>query len=192
MKCYLIALLLFLLPVNVMAQDNPIEVTADGALEWNRINKTFIAEGNALITQGSNSISAPKITAFYTDTNNAISVNKVVAAPNATLKQPNETLTADSVTANFESGLLSQVTADKNVIFKTQKETLYGDKATYNAKTRIITVDGNVRIEQDKNILTGRVATFNLNTNTSELKASKNINGGRVRAVFYGNESNKE
>lgn len=188
MKKVLIILLLSVTPVTVFAQEKtPIEVTADNALEWDRANRTFTATGNALIVQGDSSIAAPNLTAFY-DEGDSIVIRQVVAKPNATLKQPNETLTAKTVTADFNNGILSVVTATDNVVIKTDTETLYGDKAVYEADKSIVTVTGNVRIEQDQNILTGNKATFDMNTNISTMTATPE-SGGRVKATFYSEAS---
>ena len=43
----------------------PLVITADKTLEWHRNEKIFIARGNAVATQGYNSVSAPVLTAHY-------------------------------------------------------------------------------------------------------------------------------
>lgn len=181
---FLVILALCFAPSFLNAQDNnPIEVTADNALEWDRANKTFTATGNAIIKQGDSSINAPSITAFY-DEADTITIRQVIAEPNAVLIQPTETLKARKVTADFNKGVLGTVTAINNVVLETDTETLYGDKAIYNANDRIVIVTGNVRIEQDKNVLTGNQAIFDLNTNISTMTASPET-GSRVKATFY-------
>jgi len=183
---YIFILLFSILSLGVMANDTPIEVTADNALEWDRANMVFTAKGNAMISQGNSAINATNITAKYSEIDDEINIQSVVAEPNATLKQPTETLTANKINADFKDGVLSTITATENVILKTDKETLRGNKATYNAIKRTIIVTGNVRIEQGDNILTGSRAEFDLNTNISKLSNSGASNGGRVRAVFGG------
>lgn len=186
MKYFILALLILLMPFNVVANDStPIEITADSSLEWNKSNNTFTASGNALIIQGNTSISAPKILANYTETNDGTVINNIIASPNAILIQPEHKLTADKFVAEFSGGELSTITATNNVIIKTDTETLFGNKAVYNAIKRTVIVTGNVRIEQDKNILTGDKAEFDLNTNISVLTASPNTNNGRVKATFF-------
>jgi len=185
---YILILFLMVFSFGVSANDAPIEVTADNALEWDRGNMVFTAKGNALIAQGDSSIAAANIIAKYSEIDNAIAIQSVTAQPNAVLKQPSETLTANKINADFKDGVLSTITASDNVILKTDKETLRGNKATYDAIKRIIVVTGNVRIEQGGNILTGNRAEFNLNTNISKLSNSGASNGGRVKAVFKGGE----
>ena len=189
MRYFLVILILCVLPQTAIAQnENAIEVTADNALEWDRANKTFTASGNAMITQGGSSITAPQIVANYNE-GDTITIQNVVAQPDAILKQPNETLTAKTVTAEFNNGMLGTVTATENVVLQTNTETLYGSKAVYNAQERIVTVTGDVRIEQGQNILTGNKAIFDMNTNISTMTASPN-SGGRVRATFYSEAGN--
>jgi lipopolysaccharide export system protein LptA len=188
MKFYiaLFLVLLITLPTVVMANDNPIEVVADEALEWDRANQTITARGNAIVTQGDSNIQAPTITANYTEGGNDMMIQSVIAQPNAVLTRPAEVLSANSLRADFDNGVLSSVTATENVVLKTANEVLYGDRGIYNAQTRMITVTGNVRIEQDNNVLTGTKAEFDLNTNISRLSNDGGSNGGRVRAVFGG------
>ncbi|MGB4057735.1 MAG: LptA/OstA family protein, partial [Alphaproteobacteria bacterium] len=45
----------------------PLEITADGSLEWNRNEKLFIARNNALAKQGDTAIKAETLTAHYRD-----------------------------------------------------------------------------------------------------------------------------
>jgi len=178
-----------ILALPVLANENPIEITADQELEWDRANLNFTARGNALVKQGDSSILAPTITAHYADTDQGVLIQSVVAAPNAVLKQINETISANNVTAVFHLGVLNNVSAKGDVVVKTKKgEILYGDIGDYNASSRIVTMTGDVRIEQGKNILTGNRAEFDLNTNISTMTADSNTNNGRVKAIFYGGE----
>lgn len=48
-------------------QGAPLEITADGSLEWDRDHKKMLAEGNALARQGTTSIAADTLTADYRD-----------------------------------------------------------------------------------------------------------------------------
>lgn len=191
MKIILFIILLYV-AFPVWANDMPIEVTADTALEWNRAQSTFTAKGNAVITQGDNIIRADSIVANYNENDDGITIQNVVATPNAIVTQGTDTLTAQSVTANFKDGILNDIVAKGGVVLKNDKETLYGDIANYDAIKRVIVVTGNVKIEQGQNILTGNRAEFNLNTNISTLTASPTQNNGRVSAVFYSKGSARE
>lgn len=181
-----LACLFFLSVTSVMANDNPIEVSADDALEWDRANQTVTATGNAVVKQGADTITAPKIQANYTEAMGNLIIQNITAAPNAVLVRPSETLSAKTLRADFDNGVLATVTADKTVVLKTDAETLYSDNAVYDAGKRLIIMTGNVRIEQDNNVLIGNRAEFDLNTNISRLSndTQNGTTGGRVRAVF--------
>lgn len=186
--------LLFLMPFVVVANDTPIEVTADNELIWNRADKTFVATGNAVISQGEDTIQSEKITAKYSESNGNTVIQSIVATPEAQLSQQDQKLMAETIRATFNQGALDTVTATNDIVLITPKETLKGDKAVYNAVERTIVVTGDVRIEQGKNILTGSRAEFDLKTSISTLTASPNKNGGRVKATFFANggEHDKE
>lgn len=188
MQFLIFLIIIIFIPFGVRANDMPIEVTADNALEWDRANMVFTANGNALIAQGDSSITANIIKTNYSEGENGIIIQSVIAEPDAVLKQPNETLTAGKITADFNDGVLSTIKATNRVKLKTDKETLTGDTATYDAIKRVIVVTGNVKIVQHDNILTGNRAEFDLNTNISKLSNSGISNGGRVKAVFRGGQ----
>jgi lipopolysaccharide export system protein LptA len=189
MKHFVLAIIItFFMPLNLLADDTPIEVTADQALEWNRAQKTFTATGNAMVKQDDTSITAEKIEANYTDTNNQTQITAITATPNPVVVRPNERLTAKNIVAAFKNGQLDTITANNDVVLTTDQETLFGDKAVYNALERTIIVTGDVRIEQGENILTGNKAHFDLKTRISTLTATDPQNGttgGRVKATFF-------
>ena len=58
-----IILCLFLFFKSSLAEN--LEIEASGFLEWNQENNSYIADGNAVASQGTRSIKADKITAFY-------------------------------------------------------------------------------------------------------------------------------
>jgi len=65
--CTLLALLT---PYNVHAQNStkpPLEITADGSLEWFKKEQKLIARGNATASQDNASISAGTLSANYRD-----------------------------------------------------------------------------------------------------------------------------
>lgn len=114
--------------------------------------------------------------------------NKMEATGGVVVTRPKEKLKADRATAFFTKAadgtmMLDTVKAAGNVVIATETETLYGDRADYNAADRIAVVTGNVRIEKDRNVLTGEKAEFNLNTRISTLTSP--TDSGRVKGVFY-------
>jgi len=188
-----ILLLFFIVIMGVpsigLAQQSQIEVAADNALEWDRDAQIFTATGNATISQNGDVLTAPEIMASYSETDGQTVIEKVTAKNNAVFTRANERLTSQTIIADFKGGNLDVITANKNVVLKTDNETLYGDRGVYDAINRVIVITGNVRIEQGQNILTGSRAEMDLNTNISKITASPNQNNGRVKAIFFANEA---
>jgi lipopolysaccharide transport protein LptA len=81
---FLLTAALFFLGVGytapAVAEDVPLEITADQALEWNQTAKTYTARGNAKAQQGDFTVSGDTLTAAYEGKNNSTSdLNKVTA-----------------------------------------------------------------------------------------------------------------
>lgn len=67
--------------------DEPLEVTADGTLEWHRNEKKFIARKNAMAKQGEVSMNAATLTANYTESGEQnIKISRVDALDNVLIK----------------------------------------------------------------------------------------------------------
>ena len=76
------AIALTLSPTALKAQsdDTPLEISADGTLEWNRADSKLIARGNAKAEQGKSSIQANTLTAHYKKgKNDRVEVSEIVA-----------------------------------------------------------------------------------------------------------------
>jgi lipopolysaccharide export system protein LptA len=72
--------------------NTPVEITADGSLEWNRNEKTFIARKNALAKQGETSIHAETLTAHYRDgAGGGMDIHQVQAESGVELKSKDTT-----------------------------------------------------------------------------------------------------
>ena len=95
---YTLIILLCLIASPALAQGlqpksgEPVEITADGSLEWNRTDKTFIARKNALAKQGPSSIKAETLTAHYRDgQGGGMDVHSVQAVTSVELKSNDST-----------------------------------------------------------------------------------------------------
>ncbi len=87
-----------------VADNIPLEITADTSLEWQRNEKTFTARGNALAKQGDASVSAATLTAHY----------------------------VENSTKGGGGGMkISQVFAEDNVVIRSKDTEAFGAKATY-------------------------------------------------------------
>jgi len=90
----------------------PLEVTADGTLEWLREQKQFVATKNALAKQGESSVAGEKLTAFYREGKDGSNTD------------------------------IYQVTAQQDVILRSRDSTVYGQDAIYNLDEGLATVTG--------------------------------------------------
>lgn len=106
----------------------PLNIAADGTLEWDRTTKTFTAKTNASAEQEGVSITADTLTAAYA-TNEA---------------------TGD----DFE---IHTMTADNNVTITSEDNKAYGDQAVYTLKTKSATMTGtNLRLITPNQTITAR------------------------------------
>ena len=91
----------------------PLEVTADGTLEWLRADKTFVATQNALAQQGDSSVAGAKLSAKYREG------------------------------ADGGGMQIYLVRAERDVVLKSRDSTVYGQDAVYNLDKGLATVTGN-------------------------------------------------
>lgn len=71
----------------------PIEISADNGIEWNRDAKTYTARGNAVATQGSSEVHADTLVATYSGGSNQI--DHVVAEGAVKILSPSQTAYGD-------------------------------------------------------------------------------------------------
>lgn len=71
----------------------PIEISADNGIEWNRDAKTYTARGNAVAVQGTSELHAETLVASYSDSGNQI--DHVVATGAVKIMSPSQTAYGD-------------------------------------------------------------------------------------------------
>lgn len=117
-------------PASAQAQnkDQPLDISADDSLEWDRQKQIFTAKGNALASQGNVSISASTLIAAYDE--NARTGN------------------------NFD---IHTMTAENNVIISSEDNKAYGDKAVYEiAKEYAVMTGNNLRLVTPEQTVSAR------------------------------------
>lgn len=106
---WLMLLALSFVPLPSFAQDNtPLEVTADGTLEWLRDDKIFVARKNALAKQGDSSVAGETLTATYRENEGeggGMQIWKVTAAQNVVLNSGQSQAFGDDAIYNLDDGL---------------------------------------------------------------------------------------
>lgn len=65
--------------------DQPLEISADKALEWDRTNRQYFARGKAVAKQGDMQVEADTLVADYRDTNGRTEIYKFTATGNVVL-----------------------------------------------------------------------------------------------------------
>ncbi len=105
----------------------------------------------------------------------------VTAIKNATLKDKENTLTADKIIFYYQriakKYQLKNITAVGNVILTTSSESISGDKADYDINKELATFTENVKIKRNEGDINGDIATVDLKTGISTLKSTNRIFG---------------
>jgi lipopolysaccharide export system protein LptA len=126
-------------------------VTAHRALQYWNIEKVAVAEGAAVAEdKEKRKLYGDKLIAFFREDPPAAATAKGVALPQS-------------------RGDISLLQGFGNVRMETAKETVRGERGTYNLETGIATLDGGVKITQNNNQLNGGFAVVNVKGGTSRL-----------------------
>lgn len=149
-------------------------VTAKKALQYWATERVAVADGDAFAEDSEKRrVYADKLVAFFReDAPGAKPAAKAVAA------------------AGRARGDITYIQGFGNVRVETPKETVRGQRATYNVDTGIVTLDGNVRMTQSNNILSGEYAVVNLRGGRSQVFSTRQAGmtgtreNARVRALI--------
>lgn len=143
------------------------------------------------LTGGNLSVTTPQaaVTAKDSIEYNAKS-RKAVARGNAQASDGTNTIKSAMMTAWLGSNaqgktVLKKVTATGGIRIETPTDIILGDTGNYDAISETAAIEGNVRITRGTNQLNGARAIVNLKTGVSQLLASPDGSGERVRALFY-------
>lgn len=161
MKVFLF--LLMLLPATAVAQTNlpaskdPLEITADGSLEWLRGQQKFVARKNALAVQGGASVASQTLTANYIEgRSGTIEIKKLRAETNVVLKSEGSTAYGELATYDLDRGLavmtgnnLRMVSPDQTVTARDRFEYWVTD-GRLNAIGDAVVIRPNLEGGQDK------------------------------------------
>lgn len=154
-------------------------VTAHEALQYWATERVAVAEGDAVAEDSEKRrVFADKLIAFFRE-------DTPVLKPGAKA-QP-----TGVAGAARGRGDITFLQGFGNVRVETPKETVRGERASYNIQTGIVTLDGNVKLTQNQNVLSGGFAVVNVRGGTSRIYASAKEAGmagtrenPRVRALI--------
>lgn len=133
--------------------ENPIEITADTGLEWNREARTYVARGHAVATQNGFSVEADILTAEYADeTAGGGSITRLIAEGHVKLIAGESTGFGDRATYDPLSG--KAVLSGQNVKVTGPNLTILAkDHIEYYAKEGRIVATGRPLVSQTNNTL---------------------------------------
>lgn len=134
------------LPVS--GTDEPLEITAEGYLEWNRTEQTFTAEKNAAAKQGEVSIQAQTLTAYYREPEGKkMEVWKLDGQSNVHINSRQSTAYGEHVTYDVDSGMAVMMGGNLKLVSDGQILTAR-DKFEYNVLQGRLTAVGGAKITQ--------------------------------------------
>ncbi len=127
-------------------KDKPIEITADGTLEWKRAEEIFIARENALAQQGDVSIAAATLTANYREgEGGGMAIWRVTADENVVISSRENTAHGDRGVYNIDEGLAVMTGDDLKMVAPDQTVTAKDSFEYWVAQGRIKAI-GDARV----------------------------------------------
>jgi lipopolysaccharide export system protein LptA len=153
---FIIALLFIASPVQAQGLESmensgePIEITAEQALEWDRQNRLYIATGDVIITQGEVTLNADKVVAEYADDGNGgnIDLTILTATGNVIIRNTDSTVTGDQAVYDVRTGQ-AVVTGDNLALTTPQQVVKAKESLEYN------TVTGEAKAVGDAQVVSG-------------------------------------
>ena len=124
------------------ANQDPVEISASEALEWDRKKGTYTAKKDVVVMQGDIKINSDFLVASYAESNGMTDVSHIEAQGNVTISSPPYVAYGDSAVYNVKTG---------NAV-------LTGKALTVTTDNDVMTAEDKVEFFKDKNIL---VATGN-------------------------------
>jgi lipopolysaccharide export system protein LptA len=119
----------------------PVEVSARGALVWNRKAHTYTMKDDATARQGSFQLASDTLTARYRDEKSATDIYELEAKGNVTLQSPPYTAFGDLALYDVATGEATLTGRNLRIVTPTEKLTAK-DKFTFSGKTNVMTARG--------------------------------------------------
>ena len=132
----------------------PVELTADGGLEWDRNKLTLTALKKAVVSRDDLSLAADKIIAYYKENGKDIDVYKVRAQGRVLITSPNQTIRADAAEFLLPDALI--VLTGNPVTLRAGDEKMTAQVLKYwkddniaEAERQVVATKGDRRLEAD-------------------------------------------
>jgi len=180
MKWLFLLLTLMAFPALAQNSDAPLEISADGTLEWLQKEQQYLAKGNVTVTQGTLKVQADQIVADYIEADGEENkITLLTASGSVIINNQDTILTSDKATYDVETG--QAIATGSNLKLKTDKEEITArDRMTYNNQTGKAEAIGNARITQGARTLKGQniIANFTQNNEGEQTLSKATVTGG--------------
>lgn len=141
------------------AHAQPIEITADRALEWHRNDNRYIADGNAMVKQGEMTLRGDHIAADYRDgAKGGIEIYRMTATGNVSIDNGSSTATGDVAVYEIDSGLAT-LTGKALRLSAPDQVITARDKFEYDTNSGTFRAIGAARAVREGNVLTSDTIT---------------------------------
>lgn len=171
----LLALVFVLIMAPAMAADNaPIDISADTALEWDRVNTRYIARGNARAVQGETTVIADVLTAYYDPSDSgATDLTEVHAETAVQIINGAATLNGQKAIYNLMNETAT-VTGDNLKMTHDDMIVTARDQFIYDAAAGTVTAIGNAVVtQQDKKLTTDKLIAYIEQSETGESRINR-------------------
>jgi lipopolysaccharide export system protein LptA len=162
--------------------DQPIEITADNGIEWQRDNQIMVATGNAKAVRGKGNIQADVLQAYYKKNKNGGSgLVRLDAIGKLKISSPTQSITGDTGVYDLEKAILV-VTGKKVTLLSGKNKITSNKQMEYYEKKEMAVARGNAVANHDGKILRANtlVALFfkdkNGKSQISRVQAFENVN----------------
>ena len=133
--------------------DLPIAIEADNGIEWQRTNQLYIARGNAKAAQGTGTVEADMLTAYYRATASGdTEIYRIDADGNVRITTENEVATAEKAVYDVTNGVL--VLTGEGIRLDTQQDRIVAnDSLEYYADRRLAVARGDaVAVRENRRV----------------------------------------
>ncbi len=171
----LVTIGLFSTSQSALSQDlgnssDPVEISADGTLEWLQNKNQYVAKGNVEAKQGDVTIYADELIADYIENDVSqtgnVEIIKITAIGNVRITNNESTAQGDN--AVYDVNTTEATLTGKNLKLTTTDQVITATKSmTYNSQAKKAKAIGNAKIIQDKNTLSAPTIQANFKENKS-------------------------
>lgn len=162
---------------EINSSNDPVEISADGTLEWLQNKNQYVANGNVEVIQGDVTINADQIIADYVDGENSaggnVEITQITAIGNVLIKNKDSTAQGDN--AVYDVNTTEATLTGNNLKLTTPEQVITATKSmTYNSKSKTAKAVGNAKIIQEKNTLSAPTIQANFKDNNEGQQILKN------------------